>query len=961
VFVDAHTGEVLFKHSLTVSDKSLDLEDANGANAADTACYWNTTDDDWIGDEDGVDEDYADDPDAVNAWQYYHWTYDFYLNNFGRDSYNDDGGELEVYIHSSTKGGASWVGGPACFDCDLIQFNDGNVAYDVMVHEFNHGVLSYRALSEPEYAYQPGALNESLSDTFAYLADPDCPFAEDAVGGPWRNFCDPPAGGQPADRMSEWIPGEGDNGGVHRNNSILNKAAYLIAEGGTHPDTGVQVDGIGRPALAQLYYAAEALVTSGYQFIDWRNMVVAIAQQWSQNHTHDFTAHTLCQVRNGFYAVEIGWGDYGCDGFEDPPESDEDGDGVGDMMDNCIMTFNPNQADTDGDGTGDACDPDADDDGVPGFARCASDPLWAHNNPSSCLDNCTFVPNPDQKDFDHDGKGDLCDDADGDGVLDHLDNCPNDYNPDQANLDPHLDDDGDACDPDVDGDGLSNDNDNCWYDANPGQENADGDDLGDVCDPCPDVANVILACGFYCIQTLEEEICKWFPVFHDADGDTIPDECDDTFNNIFLEAVAGEMVAAESAGKFLKSDGKLMRVELEVDPSSYFKIPLDPSPAADNDVQPSNGCGPDDPWKREIVHCYRCQDAFPQDELALLVLNDMPSGVRAWVSDEEGRSWDSRYKDDMRVFRFRPQGGRKYFLYLGTGPDFEPGERLAFSAVMTTGPAEEQTGPTPSATPSPTSTPTPSPTPTPTLAPTATPTPTAAPTPKLTATPSPAPTAAPTPLLTASPAPTLIVSPIPTPTPTSTPPPTPTATATPAPTLHEQTLIAIADSWVDGSNPASTSGGSDTKLLVVDYSSPRTARSFLEFDLSSIPSSATVSEATLHLFYDGCDFGPDEVDVGVYEVMGSWTESTLSWNTQPSFVWVAEDVISLGCAGATDAYVQWDITGLAQDWVSGSAPNHGMVVKAIDEFGERGRLLAEFGSRERAISEQPKLVVSYVD
>ena len=147
----------------------------------------------------------------------------------------------------------------------------------------------------------------------------------------------------------------------------------------------------------------------------------------------------------------------------------------------------------------------------------------------------------------------------------------------------------------------------------------------------------------------------------------------------------------------------------------------------------------------------------------------------------------------------------------------------------------------------------------------------------------------------------------------------------------------------------------------MDSFTPWTARSFLQFDLSSIPSSATISWATLRLFYDTCDFGPEEVDVGAYEVGGSWTESTLSWNAQPSFTWDAEDVMSLGCEGATGVYVQWDITGLAQDWVSGSAPNYGVVVKAVDELGERGRLLARFGSRERAVGQQPQLVVSYVD
>ena len=140
-----------------------------------------------------------------------------------------------------------------------------------------------------------------------------------SVGGPTRNFCDPPARGQP-DRFSEWVSlpdtKQGDYGGVHTNNGILNKAAYLIAEGGTHPDTGVKVDGIGRPALGVLYYAAEANVTSGFQFIDWRNMVVGIADQWAVNGTNGFThlgrllgAKCLLRRRDRL-------GDLDCDGKE---------------------------------------------------------------------------------------------------------------------------------------------------------------------------------------------------------------------------------------------------------------------------------------------------------------------------------------------------------------------------------------------------------------------------------------------------------------------------------------------------------------------------------------------------------------------------------------------------------------------------------------------------------------------
>jgi len=71
-------------------------------------------------------------------------------------------------------------------------------------------------------------------------------------------------------------------------------------------------------------------------------------------------------------------------------------------------------------------------------------------------------------------------DADGDGVADAEDNCPDDANPNQ--LDTDGDGVGDACDPDVDGDSVLNEQDNCPLDPNPDQADADGDGAGDICD-----------------------------------------------------------------------------------------------------------------------------------------------------------------------------------------------------------------------------------------------------------------------------------------------------------------------------------------------------------------------------------------------------------------------------------------------------------------------------------------------
>ena len=74
-----------------------------------------------------------------------------------------------------------------------------------------------------------------------------------------------------------------------------------------------------------------------------------------------------------------------------------------------------------------------------------------------------------EKDCNNCDSGEVQLDVDSDGILDSLDNCPDDSNPDQA---------------DADDDGAGDECDNCPV-SNPGQENADGDDLGDVCDDCP--------------------------------------------------------------------------------------------------------------------------------------------------------------------------------------------------------------------------------------------------------------------------------------------------------------------------------------------------------------------------------------------------------------------------------------------------------------------------------------------
>jgi Zn-dependent metalloprotease len=158
---------------------------------------------------------------------------------------------------------------------------------DVVGHELTHGVTQFT--SNLLYYYQSGAINESISDVMGELFDQsshagpagnDTPAAKWLIGedlpggGAIRNMADPGAMDQP-DSMSSplWNPDWMDNGGVHFNSGVGNKAAFLMTDGGTLH--GVTVTGIGDlTKVARIWLGADELLTSGADYADLANALV---------------------------------------------------------------------------------------------------------------------------------------------------------------------------------------------------------------------------------------------------------------------------------------------------------------------------------------------------------------------------------------------------------------------------------------------------------------------------------------------------------------------------------------------------------------------------------------------------------------------------------------------------------------------------------------------------------------
>ena len=179
-------------------------------------------------------------------------TYDFYKKVYSRNSVDDRGLRLDGSVHYGVRyTNALWNGRQMIYgDGDGRLFNRFTVALDVIGHELTHGVTQFTAALE--YDAQSGALNESFSDVFGVLtkqytlkqtaAKSDWLIGEGlftknvrgaairSMKSPGTAYDDPVIGKDPQPgHMKDYVKTDSDNGGVHINSGIPNRAFYELA------------------------------------------------------------------------------------------------------------------------------------------------------------------------------------------------------------------------------------------------------------------------------------------------------------------------------------------------------------------------------------------------------------------------------------------------------------------------------------------------------------------------------------------------------------------------------------------------------------------------------------------------------------------------------------------------------------------------------------------------------------
>lgn len=250
---------------------------------------------------------------AGAAYQYFQDTHD-------RNSIDGNGSNIISFLNINETDGtqmdnAFWNGRALFYGNGADAFQRLPRGLDVAGHEMAHGVI--QATAGLIYEEQPGAMNESFADIFGYLIEGetgDYRIGEDVVtsffpSGTMRDLRNPNNGAsrfgqrgwQPA-HMDEYVTlpntEEGDNGGVHINSGITNRAFYLFSSD----------PAVGDATAEKVYYdALDNYLTRSARFADLRIAVVEASRAFGNS--------VVAAAENAFAAVGIGGeaGDYTVD------------------------------------------------------------------------------------------------------------------------------------------------------------------------------------------------------------------------------------------------------------------------------------------------------------------------------------------------------------------------------------------------------------------------------------------------------------------------------------------------------------------------------------------------------------------------------------------------------------------------------------------------------------------------
>lgn len=132
-------------------------------------------------------------------------------------------------------------------------------------------------------------------------------------------------------------------------------------------------------------------------------------------------------------------------------------------------------------------------------------------------------------------------------------------------------------------------------------------------------------------------------------------------------------------------------------------------------------------------------------------------------------------------------------------------------------------------------------------------------------------------------------------------------------------------------------------------------RIFLRFDLSSIPSNASITSAKVRIYQHTITPSGDSEQMGVQSrhLASNWNQCAVTWTShQPDW----GGVIATSWIPNVIGWIEGDTTNLVKEWFSGQHPNNGVILIGDEREQERQRIF--YSSRDTG-GRSPYLIVQY--
>lgn len=255
-------------------------------------------------------------------------TYDFFMSNYGRNSYDGNGAAITSYVNTDIE---SVYGYPAGYNDNafwtgyVMVYGKGNsldplTTVDITAHEIGHAFCTGTA--DLVYEKESGAMNEGLSDIWGacveyyvnqtYGLNKDLWNLGTEIGQTFRSMSNPKAYGDPDTYGgTNWInpncnpSSQNDYCGVHTNSGVTNHWFYVLAAGETSTNDNndsYSVTGIGVDDAAAITWRTESVyLNTTSDYADFRTYSIQSAVELFGSGSAQEIA-----VTNSWYAVGVG-------------------------------------------------------------------------------------------------------------------------------------------------------------------------------------------------------------------------------------------------------------------------------------------------------------------------------------------------------------------------------------------------------------------------------------------------------------------------------------------------------------------------------------------------------------------------------------------------------------------------------------------------------------------------------